>query len=335
MAFKINKGINISHWLSQSERRGKERREYFTREDISRIVDLGFDHIRLPVDEVQLWNEYGNLDNETADLLNTAIHWCDCQNLRTVVDLHILRSHFFNDKEVPRLFSDQSELLRFANLWAELSSVIQEWSNEKTAYEILNEPIARDPQDWNRVSGFIFSELRKRESDRTIILGSNWFSAVNTFDVLEVPRDENIILTFHYYLPMLLTHYKASWLELGKYDGPINYPGYPILPEIFDQLNEPLKSTVAEQNVFYNRNKIIEDLYMPLEKRKQTGKPLYCGEFGVIRNVPMEIRRLWYDDIISVFHEYDISFCHWDYRGVFGILDENRKDTGILPILLH
>jgi endoglucanase len=334
MVFEIKKGVNISHWLSQSERRGKERRDYFTHEDIERIVDLGFDHIRLPIDEVQLWNENGTLDTETADLLNTAIYWCDRQSLRTVVDLHILKSHSFNDKEVPRLFTDQSELLRFAALWAELSYVVQEWSNEKTAYEILNEPVARDPQDWNRVSGTIFSQLRKKEPDRTIILGSNWFSMVNTFDVLDVPSDENIILTFHYYLPMLLTHYKASWMELGKYDGPINYPGYPIVPEIFDELKEPLKSTVAELNVFYDRNKIIEDLHMPLEKRKQTGKPLYCGEFGVIRNVAEEIRRVWYNDIVSVFNEYNISFCHWDYRGIFGILDENRKGTGILSALL-
>lgn len=333
MAFNIKRGINISHWLSQSDKRGKERREYFTSEDISRISDFGFDHIRLPIDEVQMWNENGQLENETADLLNTAIYWSDRQNLRVVVDFHILKSHYFNDKDEPRLFTDQSEPLRFAGLWSELSSVVREWPEKKVAYEILNEPVALDPQDWNRVGGYLFSELRKKEPDRTIILGSNRFSMVNTFDTLEVPDDKNLVLTFHYYHPMLFTHYKASWMETGKYEGPINYPGYPVAKEFVDGLTEPLRSKIVEMNKYYDRDRIIEDLQIPLLRSKETASPLYCGEFGVIRNVPLELRRAWYSDIISVFNEHDIAYCHWDYRGSFGILDDNRKDTGIASLL--
>ncbi len=55
--FHISRGVNISHWLSQSSTRGQRRQEYFTEKDVAFIAGLGYDHIRLPVDEEQLWDE--------------------------------------------------------------------------------------------------------------------------------------------------------------------------------------------------------------------------------------------------------------------------------------
>ncbi len=52
--FVIKRGTNISHWLSQSEARGEARRNYFTEKDVKYLAGLGFDHIRIPVDEMQL-----------------------------------------------------------------------------------------------------------------------------------------------------------------------------------------------------------------------------------------------------------------------------------------
>ena len=35
MTIEINRGINASHWLSQSDRRGQERADWFTRADVA------------------------------------------------------------------------------------------------------------------------------------------------------------------------------------------------------------------------------------------------------------------------------------------------------------
>ena len=45
--FEVKRGVNISHWLSQSEDRGKVRAKKFTREDVKFIAEAGFDHIRI------------------------------------------------------------------------------------------------------------------------------------------------------------------------------------------------------------------------------------------------------------------------------------------------
>lgn len=48
---KIKRGTNISHRLSQSDRRGSERENFITEKDMDLIAEVGYDHIRLPVDE--------------------------------------------------------------------------------------------------------------------------------------------------------------------------------------------------------------------------------------------------------------------------------------------
>jgi len=99
--FVIKRGTNISHWLSQSDARGDERKNYFTEKDVKYLAGLGFDHLRIPVDEVQLWQENGQKDEEGFSLLQDALNWCKEYKLKAVVDLHILRSHHFNEKVKP------------------------------------------------------------------------------------------------------------------------------------------------------------------------------------------------------------------------------------------
>ena len=46
--FLLKRGVNISHWLSQSEVRGTDRAAFFTRDDVVFIDSIGYDHIRIP-----------------------------------------------------------------------------------------------------------------------------------------------------------------------------------------------------------------------------------------------------------------------------------------------
>lgn len=94
--FAINKGVNISNWLSQSDNRGEKRKNYFTEAEVQQLAGFGFDHIRLPVDEEQLFTEDGQKIPEAFELMHNAIKWCEKANMRVLLDLHILRSHYFN-----------------------------------------------------------------------------------------------------------------------------------------------------------------------------------------------------------------------------------------------
>ena len=94
--FTIRRGTNISHWLSQSAERGEARRQHIKEEDFARIEELGFDFVRLPIDEEQFWDEQGKKLPEAWQLLTQALDWAGKHHLRAIVDMHVIRSHNFN-----------------------------------------------------------------------------------------------------------------------------------------------------------------------------------------------------------------------------------------------
>ena len=71
--FRIKRGTNLSHWLSQSEERGEARRLHIQEDDFERLEQLGFDFVRIPIDEEQFWDEDGNKLPEAWDLLKFAL----------------------------------------------------------------------------------------------------------------------------------------------------------------------------------------------------------------------------------------------------------------------
>ena len=96
--FLLENGVNVSHWLSQSPLRGEERRNLITKKDFDSIAAMGFDHVRIPIDEEQMYDENMNRQEEAFALLNNAIQWSIENNLRVIVDLHIVRSYHFNNE---------------------------------------------------------------------------------------------------------------------------------------------------------------------------------------------------------------------------------------------
>jgi len=330
----LNRGVNLSHWLSQSERRGAERRAWTTRDDFSRIRAFGFDHVRLPVDEVQLWSETGEKENEAWDLLEHALDWAESEDLRVVCDLHILRSHYFDQKDTPALYTDPAALENFLELWRQLAPVLAGRSPAQVALEILNEAVARDTRDWNRVSSAAFRTIREAAPHHDIVLGSNWYCTCASFDTLEIPDDPDKILTFHFYNPMAVTHHKADWTPWGPWRGDVSYPGLPWPDGVPESVPEPLRSRMISANVPWGIEQMEAELALPLARARETGSRLYCGEFGVHRLTPPDVRRAWLRDAVRTFEKHDIAWAMWDWKGIFGVVDQDGTPTGVHQVML-
>ena len=214
--FKIKRGTNVSHWLSQSEARGEMRRLHIQEEDFARLEKLGFDFVRIPIDEVQFWDEKGNKLPEAWTLLTNALDWARKHNLRAIVDLHIIRSHYFNavnegGSSANTLFTSEKSQQDLINLWYQLSDVLKGYSTDWVAYEFMNEPVADEHEQWNQLVAKVHKALRAREPQRTLVVGSNRWQGYETMKYLKVPQgNKNIVLYFHYYNPMILTHYSAQ-----------------------------------------------------------------------------------------------------------------------------
>jgi endoglucanase len=331
--FEVNRGTNIAHWLSQSQARGVERQKFFTKADVEAIAKMGFDHVRLPIDEEQMWDEQGKRHDDAFQLMTNCIDWCGENILRVIVDLHILRSHHFN-ADVKPLWTDSKEQEKFYDLWRDLSKALKKYPTNLLAYELMNEAVADDPELWNNLVANAVKAIRQLEPQRTIVIGSNRWQSTDTFDVLKVPgNDKNILLSFHFYEPFLLTHYHASWTGLKNYKGPVHYPGTILTQTEFDalpaEMKEPAKNWVGRE---FNKKVLLEKWQKPIAKAKELGLPLYCGEFGIITGPPREDMLRWYQDMIDLFEENGIGYANWNYKsGSFGLIDGDgaRRDDFI------
>lgn len=333
MSFKISRGTNNYHWRMRED--GKP--PLLDSAEAAKLASIGFDHVRIPFNEEHLWDRMGRAHRDSLRHLRKAIDSCLDAGLDVILDLHTAYSHHFIAAVTPRLFTDPAEEMRFALVWSRLSSYFKDYPVGRVAYELLNEAVAADPADWNRVASAAHSAIRDAEPERTVVLGSNYFNQTHTFHSLDIPDDPNIILTFHYYRPMLITHHQATWWEGGFYAGPINYPGAPLAPEDLKGLCGEFCAKVPQwSNEPYGPEEFQRDLQEPLAVARKRGLPLYCGEFGCIMKAPQPIRRAWLSGFMGVLKSNGVSWANWDCRSDnFGLFDMRGNETGILDILME
>ena len=342
--FKIKRGTNVSHWLSQSEARGEMRRLHIQEEDFARLEKLGFDFVRIPIDEVQFWDEKGNNLPEAWTLLTNALDWARKHNLRAIVDLHIIRSHYFNavnegGSSANTLFTSEKSQQDLINLWYQLSDVLKGYSTDWVAYEFMNEPVADEHEQWNQLVAKVHKALRAREPQRTLVVGSNRWQGYETMKYLKVPQgDKNIVLSFHYYNPMILTHYSAWWTPIGKYKGKIHYPGILVSKEDYEAAPDDIKAELEPYTrQVWDINKIREDFKDAIAVAKKYGLQLFCGEWGIYENTDREMGYQWMKDMLNVFDEFNIAWTTWCYDADFGFWDQQRdcfKDKPLVDLLM-
>ena len=501
--FAINKGVNISSWLSQSDVRGEARKNYFTEAEVKQLASFGFDHIRLPMDEEQLFTEDGQKIPEAFELMHNAIKWCKDANMRVITDLHILRSHHFNggsdtqviksfvddfengstsgwfsynqgeltaevvnnpeidninpsqkvlrinktsntewmatakdmllplgmeanqfkylrmkvrkniarvitielqdengvsvftgytpstankwetisipmDKKnatfkrlvlrpdngpgelyvddirfstsntsditeivitqdnTPKLWKEKEAQYKYFDLWKTLAEELKQYPNDLVAYELLNEPVAPYASQWNSLSAQLIQQIRRAEPERKLVIGSNKWQGVNTFDELTVPaNDPNIILSFHFYNPHLFTHYKAEWTEMKDLNVAIHYPGELITKADYATLSDEYKKIVDHYMGSYDKAILAAMVQKAMDRAQKLGLQLHCGEFGCYNKTPRADKINWMQDIVSIFRDNNIAYSYWDYKAGFGFCNSKGEvsDQEILNLL--
>jgi len=249
--------------------------------------------------------------------------------------------------EAPKLYSDeeisdQSERFLFAEIVREkiLKRVTQELPFVTAVYiesiEKKEQADWKDPGESRSLTYIRASIFVEKDNHRKIVIGSNRWQSASTFDQLRIPEgDRDIILSFHFYTPMLITHYKASWTEVGRYKGPVNYPGRLVDPNNIEKLDPEVARIVRNNNGVYDRERLESPLEKPLALAKKLDLPLYCGEWGALPTTPREARMQWYRDVRANLEKHGIAWANWDYKGGFGIVTRGAQpDQEFIKILV-
>ena len=332
--FEIRRGVNLSHWLSQ-DFGWAPKYTYISEMDIKFIDSIGYDHVRIPIDEQEMWDNSGTPIKEAFTHLTNCLEWCAKYNLRAIIDLHIVRAHHFNagnDGTTNTLWTDPAAQNNLVNLWVQLSGVLHKYSNKMVAYEILNEAVAPSHDDWNKLMNKAVAVIRKLEPERVLVIGANMWQFASNLQYLKLPEgDKNIILSFHTYTPMAFTHYKADWVPMKYYKGTVHYPGQIITTEDYkayvDPNNTPLVTQTSDAKEIFNKERLFQVFKDGVEFAKSKNLQLYCGEFGCMPTVDRKDRLAFYNDMISALEEHDIAWCNWEYKGDFGIYFFDAKKT--------
>lgn len=313
---ELRRGINIGGYLSQSNHEKEHYERFFGEEDIRRIRDYGFDHIRLPFDYSVVQDEKGVAIPEGIELLRKNVRLGQKYGLAVILDLHKASGYDFNfagDASKNNLFTSEALVQKFLDLWM---MIALEFGNEANViFELLNEVVeTENAKAWNDLIKRAISVIRDIAPNRPIIYGGIKWNSADTLKLLDPPSTNDIIYTFHFYEPLLFTHQKAPWVENISMD---DVP-YPDTMENFKAQSEVLE--IKGDAVMKSKSKtmgpefIREMISEAVAAAAGAGVPLYCGEFGVIDQAPVKYTLRWFEDVLSVFSEYDIAHAMWTYK---------------------
>lgn len=337
VVFDIQKGINISAWLSQTGLIGQAQLDYFTKADLQRLDSMGFDHIRLPVSEKQLYSSTGVKNEAKWEIVHNVIAWCEEAGMRVIFDLHDTYSHNFSTPSSNTLFGSLAKQDEFVALWGKLAAELANYPNDLLALEILNEPASESFKAWSDLAGRAISKIRETQPERIILLGSNNANSVANFSKLDIPaNDPNIMLSFHFYHPSLLTHYQADFTSMKNIEVELTYPGLLVSNDAMNKLSASDQEKVKSYNGTYNKERLFDRMKEVIQIAKDAGVRIHCGEFGSNYKYPnLDLQMRWFQDMVAIFKENKIPFSVWGYKATFGIYYEDGtvKDQRVVDAL--
>lgn len=331
----FQKGVNLGGWISQFAKYDHEHfRTFITKADIAYIAELGFDHVRVPVDYNVLEDEDGNILETGFGYLENCLSWCREYGLHMLIDLHECFGYSFDplkkDMDRSKFFYDDALQARFLKLWQEIARRFKDYPDQ-VAFEPLNEVVLWDVAEaWNKVVRKYIETVRAIAPDTWIVVGGVCYNNVLAVSLLDAPYDDHVVYNFHCYEPMIFSHQGAYWVDAMPSDYRITYPQSvdTYRAETTRVLGETTGTLFLEEVKQMGPDYFEVIFRAALEAADKANAPLYCGEYGVIdlADNPSKIR--WLKDIHTAFAKYNIGHALWNYKEKdFGLVDDRFAEV--------
>lgn len=304
--------------------------EYITEKDIAYIASLGMDHIRLGYDQIVLEEKPYVYREEIFRHVDDFIAWCKKYDLNIVLNMHKAVGNYCDIAEDVELLDSEELQNRFIAMWLAFEDRYHD--DNSIVFELLNEVRDVDPEKWNVLAEKTVAALRKKNTQRRIIIGSTAWNSPDKLKYLRVFEDENIIYTFHNYAPFAFTHQQGVLqAEPLYYNRKMPYPGQ------IERYRDYEKVVHGEENALAQYEKMdIQFLRDALGGAAEfvkvhPDKILWCGEFGTIRHANIVWRENWMRDMITILKENDIPYCVWNYLSTpndgnrFSLVDDDER----------
>jgi endoglucanase len=300
----VRRGVNLGNALDALP--GSVQRLDVGLELLDVIRDAGFDTVRLPV----AWSQHAEtrapftIRPSLFAAVDRLIDGALARDLELVVDVH----HY------DELCADPTgHRNRFLALWSQIGERYAELP-PSVRFELLNEPHGLlSGQRWNDLLAEGLAVVRDSNPLRDVVVGPAARNTIAGLAELDLPDDNRLIVTIHYYLPMTFTHQGAGW-----------WPG------ARDWLGTPWGSP-------HEYDAVRNDLAAADAWARQRQQRLLVGEFGTIDLAPEDDRSAWTAHVRTIAEDLDIPWCYWDFATDFGIYDVTTRQwnqpmrTALLP----
>ncbi|MCC0707548.1 glycoside hydrolase family 5 protein [Clostridioides sp. ES-S-0190-01] len=300
----MQRGINIGNALESPKNFPwdvKMSNKYF--DDIKMA---GFDTVRIPVrfsDYTSDSNDY-KIDEEFFKKIDGHIKYALDKELVVVLDLH----HFEDIMKEP-----QTNKEKFLKIWQQIANRYQKY-DKKLVFELLNEPKeSLSPQLLNEYFKEAINIIRKTNPKRTIIVGPYNYYQIDYLKDLNIPKNSNIVVSFHYYEP-----------NDFAFQGNIYHKGFENLSNItWEGTNEQLE--------------YLKKRFDTVEKwANKNNVKVLLGEFGITKEAPEASRVVWIKAVREEAEKRNFSWAYWELASGFGIYNqvEGTWDEDILNALV-
>jgi endoglucanase len=289
----LKRGVNLGNML-EAPKEGEwgltVQQGYF---DL--IKEAGFDFVRLPVRLNAHAEESApyTIDPAFFARLDEVVNWALAQNLGVIIDLH----HYEEMASDPQSHKD-----RFLGIWRQVAEHYKDFP-PNVLFELLNEPNGElDAELWNQYAVEALAIVRESNPTRDVIIGPVNLNAYDQISTLELPKDEHIIVTFHYYLPFEFTHQGAEWVEGSD-----------------SWLGKTWDATDSE------KAEIARHFDSVAEWARQRRVRVLLGEFGAYSKADMGSRVRWTDFVRSEAERHGFGWAYWELASDFGVYDPQAK----------
>ena len=260
---------------------------------LTTIAQGGFATVRIPT----RWSAHAAtsppyaIDAAFLDRVTWVVDQALSAGLNAVLDIH----HY------EEVFSDpQGQRDRLLALWHQIATHFRDYP-DRLVFEVLNEPNTNlTPELWNEILADALAVIRQSNPDRYVILGTGEWGGIGAMQHLQLPDDDRLIFSFHYYDPFEFTHQGAEWVS-GSSDW--------------------LGTTWGTDR---ERAAVQTDFNTVAEWALQHDITVFMGEFGVYSRAAMGDRLAWTAFVRREAERRGFSWAYWEFDAGFGVYTDGR-----------
>jgi hypothetical protein len=368
-SFSVKRAINIAQWLTWPRYDAANGIEWppFARTpapptvaELTKLREVGFDTVRLPVDPAPLFLFEGDRRAAVYALLFDAIARIETAGMNVIVDIHPNSRHPVWGQDAVAAGQTSPAFQKVVQVVEELARRL-EGRTRSVALELLNEPRLKcegaDQKLWQDLLRELVSRARSANPGLTLVVTGACVSAPEGLLALDPGpiADANILYTFHFYEPFSFTHQGAQFIPWpDKYLDGVPWPFSARAMEDVTALVESQVQRKAELNAAerlialtrakHNLRKFYAskaDAEMIRRRFGQiadwarsygiAGEQVFLGEFGVVRREAgkpgafCEDRARWHRDVVAAAEAYGFAWAYFSYDGPFGLINESSR----------